>query len=1265
MFGVLCDRVGADSLTEDLSGASYQAVCHYSDRGEYADNVDISVLPAVSGDKAERTRALGVAKIEAMARRRSELIRAFNAAFPDMDIDDATTEAAGDKVRLHDALMRFSQNLAPLYELNPYEPGGEAILPSQTRALGRLFTAFVTSLADVDNEENKAVREAMVRLAGRKGYRPSHVGLGGIRTALAYPDLRKLLGATLDVIGPGGAAAPALQTLLKAVSAEMKTAEVTVSKLPPYAVDPATVQPNRPRSTIEFAAALMLSQDEGFADAGEPPRYIALRDRRGFVTPVTSGGALPAPLVDLDGDGLADVDAFGRFVDAKGLPAAIDAPFAIPGVMGGPTDAFGRPASMPYQYIDTSRTMLGAVARSLVPLVDATQYAPAGDPEAWKSEHESLMYALAGAHVLFGPRVDAQYDFKSSKIVAKDEPCDGCLPYKRFRGEDSPLPDLIHATGQLLAAKDSDGVLAGLIDLVENHEDAVARLLGAALKIREIALEHDALARQGKEPFAVMPYETPIWDEMAVILGRIAARPGLTRKLVEAFGEDALVTPTADGSQHVGDTLSKFAMFRDDLTYDVNNINGPAVNLTVGAPDTSSPKTPVDHNAPKVGKNRSCLERSLMTIHDANGAKACNKQGAKVHASYGGFKISYPFFDSFDECELFTFENLAVTYLGSILPEDHPKRTELKLKSDFLSGLMAALGAFGGNPDDVFQESSGIDGLTLHPSPPALNRLVFFGADSDLYPNMPDHDFVNEDSQTNKFISGLIEPVSPSVCPQKPNGVRQCEDKKDVLRIRDANTIFLWERYGFYDYLRPLVTAFANESCEEDLSSCDLEDSTGEQIFIDIVEVLNRHWPGKEHGPECDKSGDAASNPRYCSEAGVNTYEPILAEAFAGDIVPALVEFSKIAREISVITVKRGEEAGDVWTGAEVLERTLKVLFSTGYATSVGMVDRKGSASTTWVDGTPQAQLTGFSLFADALHGLDARFDAACSCTGLSGQELIDCDANYGACRVDAEERKGQWKRARSQLVDQFLAVEGTGPEARFKNAATPKMLLATLKLTREQLNANCPNREAPMNEPCTWASRDLGKKLEETLSGPLFAALMDLQEALRANEPARRELERFLAYALSKESDNDAFQGMLASAADMLQVFADDADLAPIIRTIAGAADPSDAPEGPGAADAGVKVLKAMTSDDYDTYHVLDYVLPALVTPMDEGAGLSPIEVIMDVITDVNRIDAASQEPLVAEDYEAVMDSVRDFMSSETRGLEQIYAIVQGRPRE
>ena len=407
----------------------------------------------------------------------------------------------------------------------------------------------------------------------------------------------------------------------------------------------------------------------------------------------------------------------------------------------------------------------------------------------------------------------------------------------------------------------------------------------------------------------------------------------------------------------------------------------------------------------------------MRVIRDANRLVVCNKPGTKVRTKIGALSLTYPLFGgTIDACGLFRFENMGAFYLGTLLPESHPKRAEMALNEGTLNSLLDVLGAFV-DPNDVFEQSSGITGFTLKPTPEALSRFVFFGASSSLYPNMPDEDLVNADSQTNAFIRDVIEPASTSVCPKNALGVHQCASGADTLRLRDPNSMFAWERFGFHDYLRPLLTVFANEACTADLSYCDKLDFTGEQFFLDLASVLYRHWPGPDHGPECDKSGSPQTNPRYCSEAGGNLYEPILKDVFESDLIPAVVRLSGVAATQSKVTVARGPSAGDVWSGADVMEKLVRVLFSQPYSLAEGVVDRAGSASAKWVDGSFQPQATPFSLLADAFHGIDQRFEA-----------------------VGDPTRRSMWKVARSQLVDELLAVDGVGENAHFRNRAAPRM---------------------------------------------------------------------------------------------------------------------------------------------------------------------------------------------------------------------------------
>ncbi|WP_437989606.1 hypothetical protein [Sorangium sp. So ce145] len=1237
VFGMLCDRVGASSLHEDHTGASYQRVCHYDREGRYEDAVDVSLLPPVSGERAEQARRLGVAKVEAMARWRNALVDAVNAAVPDIEIDNVAPGEGGGKIRLHDAVLSLSQTLAPLYETNPFDAAGPAVLPASTRGIARLLDALLhggeeSARPEPEEEEEgdqQRQRErapiacdraegretpvcALASIWGRQGYRSAEVGLGIAGAALAYPGLRPMTVAALDVLGPGGPGAPALQALLAAGEQELAT--LSLPERAPLAIDAATAQPSRPRTTLELAQAALLAEHPELA--APPSIFIARRDGRGWVLP--QGDGVPAPFADADGDGLADVDASGRFVDRTGAPLAIEPPFAIPGVTEPPRDPFGGLSPELYAYVDTSRTVLGAALRSIVPLVDGTRYAGKGDPEPWKTEHEGLMYALSGAYLLFGEREEARYDVRRGRLVPADERCDGCLSYRRFRGEDSPLADLAHAVGQVLADKDSDVLLLTLIDLLENREAELARMTAAALRIRDVAREHDRLAAQGKEAPARIDDKAPLWDELAAVLGKAVEQPGLVARLLEAIAGGALLTPHGS-ARHAGDAIAAMLTTRDQYAYNPADLNGPAINLTVGAPSTAAPKTPIDPKKPRGGDNRSGMERLMQLMHDTAGVRQCNKEGAVVSA----FEITVPFVE-FAECELFQIDDLAAFYLDSLLPDGDPKRAELEVKPSALALLVT---------DSVLVDSSGIVGLTSRPTPAALSRLIYFGADSDRFPGLPDLDPFRAGANlaTNLFISGTLEPAGTIHCPRNALGVNECSSPENLIRVRHPGTTYLLEQLGLAAYLGPIVKAFADVD----------PGTTGEAILTDLFSTAYRHWPGKEHGPECIKAGSPETNTAYCSEAGVNSYEPLLADALrAEDVLASSVAFARMARDTSV-TVRRGPAADRPLTKAQVIEKLARILFSARYAAGVGMTDRWGKKKATWADGRVQDQLTVFTLLAGALNGIDARF------------------AQRNA--PDAAEREGQWKRGVDELVDALLAVEGSGPEARFKNRALPRMGALVLRVLREQLNARCPDRETAGR--CAWAQKEIGATVSDLLSHPLFAAAVDVMEAVRAHEPARREIERFLTYLLDADAAGAPFQALPTTLADGLQLLADDDALRRILKAASTALTPAGGAGGPGAAGAGLDALKALNDDRYDRYRAMEHVLPALVTPMADGR--APLDVFLDAFADVNRIEAGSGAPLTAEDYRQLLVSARDFLTDETRGLEQIYAIVKNRPHE
>jgi len=78
----------------------------------------------------------------------------------------------------------------------------------------------------------------------------------------------------------------------------------------------------------------------------------------------------------------------------------------------------------------------------------------------------------------------------------------------------------------------------------------------------------------------------------------------------------------------------------------------------------------------------------------------------------------------------------------------------------------------------------------------------------------------------------------------------------------------------------------------------------------------------------------------------------------------------------------------------------------------------------------------------------------------------------------------------------------------------------------------------------------------------------------------------------------------------------------------------------------------------------VLANVPGKLVTPIKDGdfKGQSPLEMIIDVIADVNRIDPSEEYDgtLQQKDYASVSKNVVEFLVDPQRGLEQFHEVIR-----
>ncbi|HEY8075027.1 MAG TPA: hypothetical protein VIF62_12980, partial [Labilithrix sp.] len=341
---MVCDRVGAQALREDVTGASFHDVCHANADGQFADKVDRSqLLPLdpsaldvngnpVTLDQQQANRDHRVARVESLARRRQDLIAAFDTAFANEPIatkdlanpDEAQScnppaDPAAATADLRTELADMTGRLTDLYD--------DDTIPSVTRSLTRVMT-------DVQNSPD--AQAALARFDARRGYRPADAAMGVPRPALSYPRFPELanallsllssdtdpLGLTLPPDAPkkkpadrvasdrvlGKAHAP-LVSMLGIAQEELKTSKA-LPDLPalvakPDARDSYLTALSRPRGNLELARTVLLASDPAFS-IGDP-KWVVQRDLRGIarVTP-DSSGKIPKPFLDMNGDELAD-----------------------------------------------------------------------------------------------------------------------------------------------------------------------------------------------------------------------------------------------------------------------------------------------------------------------------------------------------------------------------------------------------------------------------------------------------------------------------------------------------------------------------------------------------------------------------------------------------------------------------------------------------------------------------------------------------------------------------------------------------------------------------------------------------------------------------------------------------------------------------------------------------------------------------------------------------------------------------------------------
>jgi hypothetical protein len=772
----------------------------------YLDSVNAGAATVdVRGDTYRDVCRLGLAPpadapddLKALEARRDRLTPAVDAIFPDGFLPDLQTFLTS-----NDFLATYDDGTA-------------------VNALDGLIGTLRLFASD------DAATTALERFGTRLGYRPIEPALGAVRAAVNYPQMHDLLLSLTNAIAPGGSAKGEWDHLIAATGAALRNAQVADD-------------PTDPERASRLAVNLLLGESNllGSTDTVIP---LVRRDQRGVAEVATVSNQLQAPFVDMDGDGLADVDASGQFVDASGQPLAVPTPFALPpgedpvtwpyhDDQDRPLDSDG--GALLYDYVDLDKTVLTALTRDAVKLFDPQQ--------------GTAFDLLRGSSALMGPRVMATRTYEDGET----------LDYRGYDLTQSAMLDMLYGYSTLLRDPNIYDTLILARTIVVDHQDAGAELAEAVI----------TAARKGDaHPEAQIPTDAPMWDDMIPVLRRIAQKPALVRALLETMeGPEAV---------QLGQLFRDYMIYKDQFNYD------PTTQAVVGSLSTMVDRGQADSNF-----NRSLFQRLLLLLNDSNGAQSCSKAGAQLKEPNTGVTVA----TYTNKCDLFRVDNLAVFFLqsiayakdgnGNIICEDDGGAFDATKTAATAAGCASfgtgwrpqpaanfnyqwggvggLLGLLGG--DGYLESTAGITGLRTHPTPEALGRILFLHPWPNAAGGWPDG-----------YLSNLADPVT--------------DKDGDLFYAQHAGSLPVWEKTGFYDQIRPVVQAFVDNNAEQD--------------FVDLMVVLNKHWATPQSTNTQTANPGAAE---YVWGSSAVSYEPLIADMLEdGTLMGALHDAAPTLDAITV-----------------------------------------------------------------------------------------------------------------------------------------------------------------------------------------------------------------------------------------------------------------------------------------------------------------------------------------------------------------------------
>lgn len=950
---------------------------------------------------------------------------------------------------------------------------------------------------------------------------------------------------------------------------------------------------------------LLLRDDPAFVVEGLAPLEVTRLDARALpVVGRDRDGRLYSPFVDQDGDGLADVNGGGRFVDATGR-LLDEVPWGEPGASG-------------------------LVVR------DARGLAQAPDGSGPLFETVDLQ-ATAGRFVLE----------ESAALVAQGvifdlpEAALSVLPPRQARqdevtGEsyegyplDQPLMALAWAALEALGLESLDEVLDVASSLLSTDAQLLAELL--------LALEEFDGLRE-RHPEASLAEGNTLIDDLLPVVAQMAQRPGLLEDALLAFSDPVVVRAqdaaidllSFRGSQAVpapdGPYEACFALCDSD--HELGTL--ARADCVRACPRDEVLREPMDLEGPRSEVNRSHFERSMALLRD----------------SRVSFELSVT--------QLVVSDLIDVEVGQEVLPP------LLRIEDATVAFLEAVAGTFQ-LTDYVTEEAIDdpgvgliLDGMNTVCQPgflgglleallPELTRVT----EADVsrvclrYEEISEQEGIPERRRQRQRIAVLVSFLSlltdvrmdeqPSAAQlarffNVPNPRLDLElASLSLSQIVCEDGYFLWEHHGdmlygaeatgLIDAIVPVARAFARHDALP--------------LLAEVSSVIHQHYAAAGVVYELKAGGPSEKAARA---AGVQVYEGLLRDWLAqGRAVPAL---QSLATKVSSIESRRGR------SGAAVMESLVAHLA----VPQEGLSHYDGRQTGRRADGVEVSPLSRVKVLEEALDAVAQRVESDAEAEAKwtrSVEALVDIflgvsvDPDSGAARFD---KPGSPALARVTVEQLAVVAARARDQGRLTSLIREDM--------RESLEGVLGGRALPVlvdlfdvvrrdPEDRALLTAALRHLLEDPESvGALLLAMYE-QVMLRL---ADEEALSFEAHFLAKVLDPDrAWSGVSVTPEGLVSHGAQ----------VLGETLAVD-PEG-----VGVSLVRRGVRRS-----------ASLSSPGDDPAGRSPLGVLGESLVDYRRADPTLEGPLTSEDFRLLGAELESWLLDEQVGMEQVYDLVQARKR-